>query len=48
MDEWLTGVLRVWEVWCSNPKPAKSYTVLQTVHHSFNIYATIALLALAL
>jgi len=31
---------RVREVWSSNPGPAKSYPALQTVRHSFNIYAS--------
>jgi len=29
MDEWLTRVPRVREVWMSNPGPAKSYIALQ-------------------
>jgi len=39
MAERLTRVPRVREVWSSNFGPAKSYTVLQTVRHCFNIYA---------
>jgi len=38
-DERLTRMLRVLEVWSSNPEPAKSYTALQTYRHRFNVYA---------
>jgi len=31
----LTRVPRLREVWSSNPRPAKSYTALQTVRHRF-------------
>jgi len=40
MAEQLTCVPHVREVWSSNPGLAKSYTALQTVRHSFNIYAS--------
>jgi len=40
MAERLTRVPDVREVWSPNPGPAKSYTVLQTVCYSFNIYAS--------
>jgi len=33
MTERLSRVHCVWEVWRSNPRPAKSYTALQTVRH---------------
>jgi len=40
MTKQLTRVSRVREVWSSNPRPAKSYTALQTACHRFNIYAS--------
>jgi len=40
MAERQTSMLRVREVWSSNPGPVKSYTVLQMVRYRFNIYAS--------
>jgi len=38
MADLLTRVPHVWDVYSSNPRPTKSYTILQTVRHCFNIY----------
>jgi len=40
MSEWYTRVPHEQEDWSLNPRPAKSYTALQTVRHHFNIYAS--------
>jgi len=35
--QWLAPLPRVQKLWSLNPGPAKSFTVLQTVRHRFNI-----------
>jgi len=40
MAEQLKCVTCVQEVWSLNPRPAKSYAMLQMVRHLFNIYGS--------